>query len=171
MWKPGCCSPARHDVVDEALEHALLARRVERPRRVVVAVAIHDAEQVLKPAVGREDVTFEVEEHIAVRRLGQRREPLVRLDRRDELVDTAAFAPSVVLHPRLLADAGQRGLADPVKPGRDRQAQRPQRRHDGAGTGAARGRPGRPGRAGQVGRPPETSARLCRGHAFRLGRR
>ena len=125
----GVLLPARHDVVDEALEHAPLARRVKRPRRVVVAVAVRDGEQVLEPAVHREGVPFEVEEHVAVRRLGERREPLVGLDGRDELVDAAAIAPSLVLHPRLFADAGQRGLADPVEPGRDRQAQRAQRRH------------------------------------------
>ena len=102
---------------------------VERPRRVVVAAAVRDAEQVLEPAVGREDVAFEVEEHVAVRRLGQRRESLVGLDRRDELVDATALPPTVVLHPRLLADAGQRGRADPVESGRNRQAQRAQRPH------------------------------------------
>ena len=125
----GVLLPPRHDVVDEAPEHAFLARRVERPGPVVVAVAVRDAEQVLEPATRRENVAFEVEEHVAGRRLGQRREPLVGLDRRDELVDAAILAPRVVLHPRLLADAGQRGLADPVEPGRDRQARRAQRRH------------------------------------------
>ena len=77
---------------DEALERALLARRVECPRRVVVAGAVRDAEQALKPTVRREGVPFEVEEHVAVRRHRQRREPLVGLDRRDELVDAAALA-------------------------------------------------------------------------------
>ena len=128
----GVLLPARHDGVDEALEHALLPRRLERPRRVVVAAAVRDAEQVLEPAVGREEVAFEVEEHVAVRRLGQRRKSLVGLDRRDELVDETALPPSMVPHPRLLADADQRGRADPVEPGRDRQpqrAQRPHRRH------------------------------------------
>ena len=113
----GMLFPARHDVVDEALERVLLARRVERPRRVVVAVVVRDAEQVLDPAVCCEGVPFEVDEHVAVRRLGQRREPLLRLDGRDELVDAAALAPRLVLHPRLLADAGQRGLADSVESG------------------------------------------------------
>ena len=79
----GVLLPPCHDVVDEALEHTLLARRVERPRPVVVVVAVRDAEQVLQPAVDREDVTLEVEEHVPVRRLGQPREPLVGLDWRD----------------------------------------------------------------------------------------
>ena len=106
-----------------------LARRVERPRPVVVVVAVRAAEQALESAVRREGVPFKVQEHVPVRRLRQPREPLVGLDRRDELVDAAVLAPRLVLHPRLLADAGQRRLADPVEPGRDRQAQRPQRRH------------------------------------------
>ena len=42
-----------------------------------------------------------------LRRLGQHREPLVGLDWCDGLVDAAVLAPRVVLHPRLLADAGQ----------------------------------------------------------------
>ena len=120
--KAGVLLPARHDNVDEALEHAPFARLVERPRRVVVAIAVRDAEQVLEPVVRREDVPLEVEEYVAVLRLGQRREPLVGLHRRDELVHTAAFASCLVLHPRLLADVAQRGLADPVEPGPDRQA-------------------------------------------------
>ena len=116
----GMLFPVRHDVVDEALERALLARRVECPRRVVVAVAVRDAEQVLEPAVRCEGVPFEVEEHVAVRRLWQRREPLVGLDRRDEFVDAAALVPRLVLHPRLLADADQPASPIPSTRGRDR---------------------------------------------------
>ena len=37
-----------------------------------------DTEQVLEPSVRREEVSFEAEEHVAVRRLAQRREPFSR---------------------------------------------------------------------------------------------
>ena len=129
MWKPGCCAPARHDPVDEAFERVLLTLLVERPARVVLAVPVHDAEQVLETAVRRERVPFEVEEEIAVRRFRQRRESLVRLDRRDRLVGGPAFPPSLDLHPRLLADPGQRAGAHAIQPRNDRQGERGQIRH------------------------------------------
>ena len=71
--------PARHDGVDEALELALLALRVERPVGLVAPLPVRDAEQVLQAAVTREGVALEVEEEVAGRRLGERRETLVRL--------------------------------------------------------------------------------------------
>ena len=127
--EPGMLLPPRHDAVDEALERRFLARRVEGPVGVVRAVPGRGAEQVLQAAVRRERVSFEVEEDIARRRPGQRRESLARLDRRDELVDAVAFAPRLVLHPRLLADPRQRAGADAVQPGDGGQLQRAERRH------------------------------------------
>ena len=121
--------PAHRYPIDEAFEHALLGLLVERPVRVVPAVPVRDAEQVLETAVRREGVPFEVEEDVAVRRFRQRRESLVRLDRRDELVDAPAFPPRLILHPRLLADPGQRTVADAVDPRDHRQAERGQIRH------------------------------------------
>ncbi len=126
----GVLFPARHDPIDEALEHAFrLGLLVERPLRAVPAAAVRDAEQVLETAVRREGVPFEVEEDVAVRRLRQRRESLVRLDRRDQLVDTAAFPPGLILHPCLLADPGQRAVAHAVEPRDHGQAEHRQIRH------------------------------------------
>ena len=125
----GMPRPARHDPVDEALERALLVRRVERPAGVVPAGPVRHPEQVLQTAVPREGVAFDVEEYVAGRRRRQRREPLAPLDRRDELADAPALAPRPILHARLLADAGQRGGADPVQPGDQRQVERAQIGH------------------------------------------
>ena len=65
----GMLLPARHDRIDEALEHTLLGLLVERPSCLVPAVPLRDAEQVLQTAVRREGVPFEVEEDVAGRRL------------------------------------------------------------------------------------------------------
>ena len=121
--------PAHHDPVDEALEHALLGLLIERPVRVVPAVAVRGAEQVLQTAVRREGIPFEIEEDVAGRRFRQRGESLARLDRRDQLVDAPAFPPRPILHPRLLADPGQRAVAHALDSRDDRHFERRQIRH------------------------------------------
>ncbi len=117
--------PTRHEPVDEDLERAPLGLRVERPVRLVAAVAVRGAEEVLEAAVRSERVPFDVEEDVAGRGRRQGGEPLVRLDRREQLADAPALPARLILDPRLLADTGQRGAADTVD-----------RRHHGQAQGA-----------------------------------
>ena len=121
--------PALHDRVDEALELALLGLRVERPARLVASVPVREPEEVLQAALAGEGVALEVEEEVAARRLGERRETLVPLHWRDELVESGAAPSRRVLHARLLPDAAQ---------GRGAQGRRSQGRRGGA---TRRGRP------------------------------
>ena len=121
--------PARHDAIDETLERELLTRWVERPVRVVAAVPTRGSEEVLKPAVRREGVAFEIEEQVASRGFRQRGKSLVFLDRRDQLVNAPAFPPPLVLDARLLPDANQRVVAYAVQRRKRRQVERPEVRH------------------------------------------
>ena len=123
--------PTRHEPVDEVLERAPLGRRVERPARLVAAVAVHGAEEVLQAAVPREGVALDVEEDVAGRGRRQCGQPPVRLDRRDQLVDAAPLPARLNLDPRLVADAGERGGADAVDRRLHRQAQGAEIRHRG----------------------------------------
>ena len=120
--------PTRHEPVDEDLERAPLGLRVERPVRLVAAAAVHGAEEVLEAAVRGERIPLDVEEDVAARGRRECGEPLVRLDRREQLADAAALPARLILDPRLLADAGQRGVADTVD-----------RRHHGQAQGAETG--------------------------------
>ena len=67
--------------VDELLERPALVLAVVGPEvavlRLTGVVEVHDAEQILEAALEREAVAFHVEEHVAGRRFGQRREPAV----------------------------------------------------------------------------------------------
>ena len=119
MWNPGCCSQRARTVVDEALELALLGRRVERPARLVASVPVREAEEVLQAAVAGEAVALEVEEEVAGRRLGERREALVRRHRLDQLVEAPTLPPRLVLHARLLPDPAQGRGAHAVDRGGD----------------------------------------------------
>ena len=100
--------PARHHQRDEALERALLVVAGERPVLDVAFVSFGRAcdvsKQVLEPAVVHERIAFEVEEHVALGRGGQPRQPEAGRQRQ-RLVDRPVLSSTLHLDARLLAGA------------------------------------------------------------------
>src|SRR5437016_11538416 len=81
----GVVIQARDDEIDQFLERALLARKgklaiaIPRPERMVVPTVVQDAEQVVETILERVWISLDVEEQIAGRRLGQRRQASLRI--------------------------------------------------------------------------------------------
>ena len=101
---------------------------VERPAGDVAALAVHEPEQVLQAVVRRVQVPVDRGKHIRFAGRGQRSESPVRRNGRNQLADQLPALARLQLHPRLLADTGERGVVDAVDRWRRRQGQRCQRR-------------------------------------------
>ena len=100
------------DQIEQPLEARLLLGPVEPPDAVVlrlaVVVEVDPAEQVLEPALRLvPGVALEVEPDVARRRLGQKREPALGLDREHDVLQLAGL-PAVELEPGLLVELRER---------------------------------------------------------------
>ena len=97
-------SPLLHHV-DERLEQGPFPFAVESPAVLVAPVPIHEAEQVLEPAVGGGPGTLDVEEKVPFGRLGEGQQAASVLGRPDQFVERQPPFASGELSLRLAVDA------------------------------------------------------------------
>ena len=97
-------SPLGHQV-DERFEQGPLPFAVESPAVLVAPVPIHEAEQVLEPAVGGGPGTLDVEEKVPFGRLREGQQAASVLGRPDQFVKRQPPFASGELRLRLTVDA------------------------------------------------------------------
>ena len=102
------------------------------------SLAVHESEQVFQAFVPSVHIALDRSEGVRFGGRGQRREPRIHRNRGNQLADPLTALPCLELHPRLLADAGERGSVHAVDAGRCRQRQR---REGGQRLDTARGQP------------------------------
>ena len=127
LQRPGLVAPVVVDVetsepfpalghqVHEGLEDLALSAAVEGPAVVIVTVPVNETEEILETAVRGRPGALDVEEQVAVGRLGERQQTAALLRRCGQLAKGPAGRALGELRLRLAMDALQRGGLDAVE--------------------------------------------------------